>query len=431
MNPLPVVFKGLPRGLCRRWPFVFSLILAAWPGIGSAAEPRLSLNQAIAQAIDQAPIIQARDARIVATSEDVARAAALPDPMLVFGVQNLPIAGADAFSLDDEPMTMRRIGVTQVLPSRSKRAARRESALAVQSQAEVTRLASVLEVKRAVASAWIAWWAATREMSLLEELREQSQLAQAAAKARLAGGSGSASDALAARALELALDNRIDDARAAIAQARAGLSRWLVDDVPIKPAAAPDFSQLPRAQSELLDRLDQQGPLLVWDAREASADAALAMANAEKRSDWSISTGFARRGGDASNVIWLEVGVGLPLFSANRQDRGINARRSDLQSIRSAREDARRAQEESVRGTLARWSAQGRKAVRFRDSILPLDHDRSATALAAHSGGAGLRDWLDAQRDEISARIDYARLLADWGQSWAELAFLLPDEAAR
>ena len=188
---------------------------------------------------------------------------------------------------------------------------------------------------------------------------------------------------------------------------------------------------MPQTQSDLLDHLDQQAPLLVWDARETAADAALAMANAEKRPDWSIGAGFAKRGAGASNVVWLEVGIGLPVFTANRQDRGINARRSDLQAIRAAREDARRAQSESMQKLFAQWSAQGRKAARFSGSILPLSHDRSVTALAAYSGGARLADWLNAQRDEINARIDYARLLGEWGQSWAELAFLVVEETTQ
>ncbi len=431
MNPFSVALNSIRGAIGCCVPAAFSLILLTWTGIGSAAEPGLSLERAIALALDEAPMIVARDAGIFAASEDVARAAALPDPVLTFGIQNLPVAGADAFSLDDDRMTMRRIGVSQALPSRAKRAARRESALALQSQAEATRDASVLEIKRGVASAWIAMWASERERILLEELRQQSRLAVAAVQARFAGGSGSASDALAARAAELDLDNRIDDADAGIEQARASLSRWLLDAANQETTSAPDFSVLPLTQSELLERLDRQAPLLVWDAREASADAALAMANAEKRSDWTISTGVGRRGAGASNVVWLEVGVGLPIFTANRQERGVNARRSDLQAIRSAREDARRAQTQLVRSVFALWSAQGRKVTRFRDSILPLDHDRSATALAAYSGGAELRDWLDAQGDEINARVEYARLLAEWGQSWAELAYLVSRETAR
>ncbi len=414
-----------------RW-FVFAVFVFAFSIAASAADvPALSLDEALALAVDKAPMIEARDAGLAAASEEVARAAALPDPMLTFGVQNLPIAGADAFSLNDDRMTMRRIGVTQSLPSRAKREARRESALALQSQADASKIASVLEVKRATAMAWVALWSAGRERSGLEELREQSRLAFAAAKARLNGGEGSASDALAARAVQLELDNRIDDVDAGVEQARVGLSRWIRSDANREPATPPDFSVLPQTQSELLDHLDQQAPLLVWDARENAADAALTMANAEKRPDWSIGAGFAKRGADASNVVWLEVGIGLPVFTANRQDRGVNARRSDLQTIRAEREDARRAQTESVQQLFAQWSAQSRKAARFKESILPLSHDRSATALAAFSGGASLDSWLNAQRDEINARIDYARLLGEWGRSWAELAFLVAEETTR
>ena len=415
------------RSKIRWFVFVFAFSIAA-----NAAElPALSLDEALALAVDEAPMIEARDAGLAAASEEVARAASLPDPTLTFGVQNLPIAGADAFALNDDRMTMRRIGVTQALPSRVKREARRESALALQSQADANKVASVLEVKRATAMAWVASWAAKRERSLLEELRDQNRLAVASARSRLSGGEGSASDALAARAIELELDNRIDDADAGIEQARVGLSRWIGDDANRETAVSPDYSELPQTQSDLLDHLDQQAPLLVWDARENAADAALAMANAEKRADWSIGAGFAKRGGGASNVVWLEVGIGLPLFTANRQDRGINARRSDLQAIRAEREDARRAQTESVQKLFAEWSAQGRKAARFKESILPLSNDRSATTLAAFSGGASLDGWLNAQRDEINARIDYARLLGEWGQSWAGLAFLVAGEATR
>ena len=63
----------------------------------------------------------------------------------------------------------------------------------------------------------------------------------------------------------------------------------------------------------------------------------------------------------------------------------------------------------------------------MRDTLLPLSRDRSRTALAAYAGGASLQDWLDARRDEIDTRIDYAEVLARWGQAWVELAYLLPD----
>ncbi len=394
-----------------------------------AGDNSLSLQQAVAAAAERAPSLLARDASRRAASEELVRADALPDPTLSFGVQNFPIGGPDAFTITQDRMTMRRIGVTQQLPSRSKRNARRDNAQAALDLADARRIETLLDVKRAAAQAWVQLWAAQRERALLQDLLDQNALAVRASRARLAGGGGSASDALAARSTDLELQNRLDDADARIAQARAGLQRWL-GEVPVETAApAPDFMQPPIPETRLLANLDRQGPLLAWDAREASADAALALARAEKHPDWSVGGGFARRGAGASNVVWLEVGIGLPLFPGNRQDRGISARSADLEAVRASREDARRMQAEAVRKAFARWQGLGRQVVRTRDTLLPLTHDRSRIALAAYSGGASLQDWLDARRDEIDARIDYADILAAWGQAWAELAYLLPDSA--
>ena len=401
--------------------------LASFPAL--AGENSLTLQQAVAAAADRAPSLLARDASRRAASEELVRADALPDPTLSFGVQNFPIGGPDAFTVTQDRMTMRRIGVTQQLPSHSKRNARRDNAQAALDLADARQIETLLDVKRAAAQAWVQLWAAQRERALLQDLLDQNALAVRATRARLAGGGGSASDALAARSTDLELQNRLDDADARIAQAQAGLQRWLGEVAVQSAAPAPDFAQPPIPEARLLANLDRQGPLLTWDAREASADAALALARAEKHPDWSVGGGFAKRGGGGSNVVWLEVGVGLPLFPGNRQDRGISARSADLEAVRASREDARRMQAEAVRKAFARWQGLGHQVARSRDTLLPLTHDRSRIALAAYSGGASLQDWLDARRDEIDARIDYADILAAWGQAWAELAYLLPDSA--
>ncbi len=392
-----------------------------------AADNALSLDEAVHQAVERAPMLLARNASRVAASEELVRADALPDPKLTFGVQNVPIAGPDAFTVTDDRMTMRRVGISQALPSRAKRDARREMAQALLAQSDAQVLTTTLDVKRATAKAWVQLWAAQKERSLLRELRDQAGLAVRATKARLSGGAGSASDALAARATELVLQNRIDDADARVDQAQAGLQRWLGEVPTGSIASPPDFANAPTSEAQLLANLDRQGPLLSWDSQEQSADAALALARAQKRPDWSVGGGFARRGAGASNVVWLEIGLDLPLFPANRQDRGINARNADLEVVRATREDARRMQAEAVRKAFARWQGIGRQVVRSRDALLPLSRDRSRTALAAYSGSASLQEWLDARRDEIDARLAYADLLAAWGQAWVELAYLLPD----
>ena len=204
---------------------VLTILMLASLAPGGAAAQALTLEQAVAAATQRAPILLARDATRQARSEELARADVLPDPTLVIGVQNFPIGGPDAYTLNRDRMTMQRIGISQALPSRAKRNARRELARAQLDQAGADAVSTTLDVQRATANAWVLLWATQHEREQLQDLRDQAALAVQATRARLAGGGGNAGDALATRASELALENRIDDADARIAQARAGLQR--------------------------------------------------------------------------------------------------------------------------------------------------------------------------------------------------------------
>jgi outer membrane protein TolC len=127
-------------------------------------------------------------------------------------------------------------------------------------------------------------------------------------------------------------------------------------------------------------------------------------------------------------MVGVEVSVDLPIFARNRQDRDISARYAERDAVKAEHEDAHRAQQETVAAAIADWEGYGRQARRFEDVLLPLLRDRSRTALALYRGGGPLQPWLDAWRDEIRTRIDYTDVLAAWGKTWAELAYLIPDE---
>ena len=417
-----------PSPLRAASPFA-ALLLAVLPCAPAAAAP-LTFAEAVRIAAATAPRLDAERSQAAAALQDLARADALPDPKLMAGVQNLPVGGDDAFRLGADRMSMRRLGVSQEFPSRAAREARRSAAGARLVAARAGIVATALDVRRSAAEAWIALWAVQREQAMLRELEQQSELAVRTARARLSGGGGSASEVLAAQAAQLELANRLADARARIATQRAALARWLGTEPGTLASDAPAFTRLPFDEAELLARLDATGDLLLWDARQQRAQAELALARAETRPDWALSGGVAQRGGGASDVVWLEVSVDLPLFRRDRQDRAVAARYADLQAVEAAREDARRAQGAQVRALFAQWQGLAEQARRYRSQILPLAGDRSRTALAAFSGGAPLQPWMDARRDELSARVAYARVLADWGRAWAALAFLLPAEDA-
>lgn len=401
--------------------------------VASAAVPVLDFTAALARAEADAPGLRARNAQLVAAQEEAARAGALPDPQLIVGIDNLPITGADALDPAADFMTMKKVGLMQAFPAGAKREARQGIAARLVDQAQARSEVQQMQVREAVANAWLGAWAAQRELAMLGELREQAALAVSLAEAGLRGGMGSAVEAMAAKAAALDVDNRLDTAQTGLATARASLARWLSLDPADLPSlgAAPDLSALPVSEARLLATADQQRPLVEWQSREAIAEARLQEAVADKRPDWSVMAAYGQRDAGRDDMLMLEFRVDLPVFSRNRQDRGIAARRADVEVAAAEREDAERAQVEAVRGALAQWHGLRDQIERHETQILPLAKDRADTALAAYRAGGPLQPWLDARQDELEAHLMHVRHLGELARVWTALAFLLPGEGVR
>ncbi len=379
-------------------------------------------------------MLEARRSLIAASREEAVRAAALPDPRLTVGIANWPVTGSDAFDFRADDMTMKQVGLTQAFPARAKRQARQALADRTIEQAEALSVTEQLAVRRAAAEAWITLWASQREVDALKTLRQQSLLAVRIAKARFANGLGTAVEPLATQAAALDLENRIDAADASLDAARATLARWLgmAPTELMTIGAPPDLTVLPVSEATLLASVDRQGPLLPWRSRETVAEAEVALASAEKRPDWSLGLAYGQRdrsrnGMPRSDMLMVEIGIDLPLFARDRQDRGVTARRAERDAVVAAHDDARRMQIEAVRRGLAEWNGLKRQVARKENDMLPLAQDRAQAAVASYGGGGDLQPWLDARRDEIELHVEHARHLAELGRAWVALATLLPE----
>ena len=396
------------------------------PAPAAAAVPELSLADAVRLAADASAAVAARESAVVAADADRGRAGALPDPMLALGIDNLPVTGGQALNLGAEDMTMQRIGLRQEFLSAAKRAARRAVAGRRVEEARAAATAERLAVQRAAALAWINAWSARRLHDALLAQREQARLAATLAKARAAQG-GPLAAALAAQAAELQLEDAVIQAIGDEDAARAMLARWVPAAGTRPLVGAPDLSRLPVPAEQLRARLDEIGPLLASQARVETAAAEVDAARAEKRPDWSVMAAYGHRGQDRSDMVSIEVGVSLPLFSRNRQDLGISARQADYEQALALREDARRDARGRLEAQLARWQTLHRLMAVYEQQRLPLARDRSATALAAYRAGGELEPWLQARADELDLERMHADHLQSLAAAWAELAFLLPE----
>ncbi|MBS0576428.1 MAG: TolC family protein [Proteobacteria bacterium] len=411
-----------------RYAAALFLVAVAWvlpPPLQAA--PAISLNEAVRRAVDRAPLIAARQSQVVSAQQDSRRAGALPDPMLSVGLQNLPVTGSPAFDLSADEMTMKTVGLRQDIPARAKRQAERTLATRRVDAAQAATDSQRQDTRRAVAMAWIDLWAAQRQGDALARVREQAALAAGIAHARVRSGADSASEALAADAEVLDLDNRIAGNQTDVRMAQAALQRWLGDADAATTPDAPDFTQLPYPPAHLQAAIDRLPALRPSAAQVETAAAQIDLARAQRHPDWSIEATYGQRSGGRSDMLSVQVGIGLPLFPGERQDRDVAARQADYQAALDVHEDARRQQSAQLQADLARWEGLQRQVALHEQRMLPLARDRAAAALAAYRAGGELRPWLEATRAELDVHLGHAEHLAELGRAWAALAFLLPE----
>jgi outer membrane protein TolC len=78
-----------------------------------AQEKDVSLSELIAEAISVSPKVKMLNAKLNAASSRIEQGTNLPDPMLTFGLINMP---TNSFSFTQEPMTGKVIGLSQAIP---------------------------------------------------------------------------------------------------------------------------------------------------------------------------------------------------------------------------------------------------------------------------------------------------------------------------
>ncbi len=421
---IPIPFISTRRPRCAHLAAMLAC-LALNPGHAACAEP-LTLDHALTLATQETPALRAEAAQADAARQAAVPAGALPDPKLALGFDNVPIEGPNSFSLTSEPMTMTRIGLMQEFPNESKREARIAVAQGriglTEAQIRVTRLA----VLRETAVAWIARDTVERQLARIDALDSENRLFDAAVRARIAGGKGSALEAVASRQEAALIDSRRDDLDARRQQAIAVLKRWIgpAAEAPLQ-GAVPDW---PISRDALTHALHGHPELAIFDPKERVLDAEVAEAQADKKPDWALEMAYLKRGSQYGDMAMLQVSFDLPVFAATRQDPKIAAKLAERAGLDAEREAVMREHAAMLEKDLAEYQRLDNAVRRQRQVLLPLAKEKVDLALAAWRGGKGeLVDLVMARRELVDADLEAIALEGARNQMAAQLHFAYSD----
>jgi cobalt-zinc-cadmium efflux system outer membrane protein len=398
-------------------------LFASLMGMASfASAGSLSFEAALRIATQSSPDISGQTANVEAAKSASMAAGRLPDPKLAVGVENLPVTGADQWSLTRDFMTMRKVGLMQDVPNGTKRAAQKAVADAVVARAEAQRRSSILTVRRDTAVAWLDRYYLERRVALFDDLARENQILASAVQAQLAAGSGLTADVVEPQQEAADIEDRREELAAQIVKSKAALRRWVgaVCEEPLSgepPSLALDSGYL-------REHVHEHPELAVFVPRTQIAQAQVHEAEANKRPDWGVEVAYGRRGAAFSDMLSVQFTLELPLFTKNRQDPQIRAKREELTRVEAERDAMVRDHAQTLEGDLAEYELFSRQLARLRDVRLRLAQQKADYLLASYRGGkADLTAVLNARRELIDTRVKQIELEAKQAITAAKLYY--------
>ena len=409
-------------------PTLLVALTGAWLARAAVAQP-LTLDRALELARARSQAVVAQDSAAAAARELAVAAGQLPDPTLTVGINNLPVTGPDRFSLTDDFMTMRSIGVMQEFTREGKRKARSARYEREAESAEAGKQLAVANLSRDTALAWLDRYYQEMIATTLRRQRHEAMLSIDAAEATYRGGRGSQGDVIMARAAVAMIDDRIAQNDREVLTAKTMLARWVGTPATDPLAAPPSTATSPIDVADLDSRLAHHPAIAVLTKQEEVAQAEAEVARVAKDTDWSLALMYSQRGPSYSNMVSINVSIPLQWDQRNRQDREVAAKLALADQARAQREEMLRDHLAEIRVMWQEWQSYRERLGRYDSTLVPLATERTRAAMTAYRSGTGpLATVLDARRSEIDTGIERLKLELESARVWARLHFLIPPE---
>ena len=439
---------------------IIAATLVLSPGAnGQVREPAAvdvsTLDSLIARALVTSPSIRAATARLDAARAHVAPAGLRADPMLMVGVQNLPVS--DPGFRDD--MTMKMLGISQSVPYPGKLRLQRRTAEHELTAAHAGVDQARLVVARELRSAYYDLIFTDQALEIVRRNQEMLAALIPVSEAHYSSGTGAQADVLRLRveAARLADEATVlsEERRAALARLNAALNQ--PSDVPIGRPTIPERirraavrdsarsitfvspalgSRVANSPIPTLDSLQslaiRQNPALRAHEAMIAAQATRAeLARKEHLPDFDLSLQYGQRDRFVDMVSAI-VSIPLPLQKGRKQDAQAAEVRSELAALEAEHHTMRNelaAKVVELHGALERGRSQ---LALYVKAILP--QARAALSSATTGYQVGRVDFislLEAQATVFQYETQYHRALTDFAKTLALLEEQVGSEVLR
>jgi len=385
----------------------------------------------------------------------------LPDPKMSVALANLPV---DTFEFDQEAMTQLKVGVTQMFPRGDTLALKSKQLKIASSQNPLQRIDRKAKVAVMVSQLWFEAYKAQESIALIDKNRPLFEQLADVAEASYASALGRTRQQDIIRAqLEI---TRLDDRLTMLKQKKETtiekLSEWVSGNFSenyldsgkqdsvfawssldldrqlpeIKLLNADFYNGTQETNPEKLYEYFASHPAVTAiDKKIAVDETAVEIARQNYKPEWGVNASYGYRadapnGTDRADFVSVGVTFDLPFFTANRQDKQVEAAVSQSLAVKTEKWMLVRemtANVEKLRTQLLRLNERLRL---YHDQLLPQMHEQAEASLTAYTNDDGdFAEVVRARIAELNAQISDLELNADKQKTIVQLNYYFMNKA--
>jgi outer membrane protein TolC len=388
-------------------------------------KPLLNVDQLIDEALQNNPEILAAKKRSEVFKEKIPQAFALEDPMLGFGIINLPTN----FRFRDEDMTMKEISISQKLPFPGKRPLMREMA---EKEAEAVFNEIQGKVHQIIKDVKTAYYDLSHIHRTTEVTQRNKNILEnfvKIAETRYAVGEGIQQDVLKAH---LEVSKMVDELimleqkkRALGAKLNALLNRPPETQVGIPEEVI--FREFPFTIEELQKMASEMNPTLkVMKKMIESKEKAYALAKREYYPDFNFRFAYGQRDNGLEmkrrDTLTGMMEINIPIFYKSKQDRKVAEIKADTQAI-EAQYQAMKNEILFMITDMGSMIQRGERQLElYKTGIIPQASLQINSAMSAYRvGKADFMTLLDGQMTLFKYELEYHQALTEYEKSVVSL----------
>jgi outer membrane protein, heavy metal efflux system len=415
MKPIPLIL-------------LWGLVFLASPNLVNAEERHFKavLNSFIAIALENNPGVLELQYRIKAAQEVPSQVSSLADPILMFGLQNMPV---DTFAFNQEPVTQKTISVSQAFPFPGKLGLRSDIAekdiKASELDLEEVKLNLVRDVKKAFYE--LCFVLAANDIT--KENKKLLEQFVSIAETKYSVGKGILQDVLKAQVELTKILDQLIILEKFVEVEKARLNT-LMDYLPQKPLTIPHGitrSKFSFSVEQLQQLADTNRPALSKiNVLREKYETAKRLAEKDYYPNFNVGIKYGQRQdnrlADRPDFVSAYVGINIPLWFESKQSKKVSEEGYKVEMTKETYNKAKNRIYFNIKALIDKETQSSKTIQLIKQGILPQARQSLESALAGYS--VDKVDFLTLLNNQVTLfkwEIKYHRELTEYEKALAEI----------